>query len=118
MLDVSKCARAVDHFRDALKDLPEAYGEFAARHWVEDYEAFNSFVPVASPAAVEAWFRAEAKTDPTLLEGSGLDAEDIGVFHKNSLEKCSDVPYAYNNLANMVLLPRVDVVLMKAAGLG
>ena len=118
MLDVSKCARAVDHFRDALKDLPEAYGEFAARHWVEDYDAFNSFVPVESPAAVEAWFRAEAKTDPTLLEGSGLDAEDIGVFHKNSLEKCSGVRYAYHNLGNMVLLPRVDVVLMKAAGLG
>ena len=71
-----------------------------------------------SPAAVEAWFRAEAKTDPTLLEGSGLDAEDIGVFHKNSLEKCSGVRYAYHNLGNMVLLPRVDVVLMKAAGLG
>jgi len=118
MLDVCKCARAVDHFRDALKDLPEAYGEFAARHWVEDYDAFNSFVPVESPAAVEAWFRAEAKTDPTLLEGSGLDAEDIGVFHKNSLEKCSGVRYAYHNLGNMVLLPRVDVVLMKAAGLG
>ena len=73
---------------------------------------------VESPAAVEAWFRAEAKTDPTLLEGSGLDAEDIGVFHKNSLEKCSGVRYAYHNLGNMVLLPRVDVVLMKAAGLG
>ena len=118
MLNVCKCARAVKHFRDALKDLPEAYGEFAARHWVEDYDAFNSFVPVESPAAVEAWFRAEAKTDPTLLEGSGLDAEDIGVFHKNSLEKCSGVRYAYHNLGNMVLLPRVDVVLMKAAGLG
>ena len=109
---------AVKHFRDALKDLPEAFGQFAARHWVEDYDAFNSFVPVESPAAVEAWFRAEAKTDPTLLEGSGLDAEDIGVFHKNSLEKCSGVRYAYHNLGNMVLLPRVDVVLMKAAGLG
>ena len=81
-------------------------------------ERFDSFVPVESPAAVEAWFRAEAKTDPTLLEGSGLDAEDIGVFHKNSLEKCSGVRYAYHNLGNMVLLPRVDVVLMKAAGLG
>ena len=48
---VSKCARAVDHFRDALKDLPEACGQFAARHWAENYEAFNYFVPVASPAA-------------------------------------------------------------------
>ena len=63
-------------------------------------------------------FGEQAKTDPTLLEGSGLDAEDIGVFHKNSLEKCSGVRYAYHNLGNMVLLPRVDVVLMKAAGLG
>ena len=116
---VCKCARAVKHFRDALKDLPEAYGQFAASQWLAGgIERFDSFVPVESPAAVEAWFRAEAKTDPTLLEGSGLDAEDIGVFHKNSLEKCSGVRYAYHNLGNMVLLPRVDVVLMKAAGLG
>ena len=50
---MSKCARAVDHFRDALKDLPEACGHFAARHWAENYEAFNYFVPVASPAAVK-----------------------------------------------------------------
>ena len=66
--------RAVDHFRSLIK---EKVGEEKYAEWIANMP--NGYAPAAK-ADVEAWFREEAKKDPSLLDGSGgLVADDIGV---------------------------------------
>ena len=100
-------SRVTDHFREAVKEKmgPEKY-----KKWLEIVP--DGYCP-AKPDDVAAWFREEAKKDPSLLDGSGgLDAEDLGVALMMPLAQCMGKKDIFYNIGNMILLPRAEAALM------
>ena len=83
----------------------------------EKYKKWLEIVPdgycPAKPDDVAAWFREEAKKDPSLLDGSGgLDADDLGVSLMMPLAQCMGNKDIFYNIGNMILLPRAEAALM------
>ena len=107
-LPLMNSERAIEHFRAAYR---EKIGDEKYQKLVE--VAPKGYCPVDSKEAVEAWFRAEAKKDPSILDGSnGLVADDIGVCIMLPLDQCGGLEHVFMNLGNMILMPRVAAVCM------
>ena len=107
-LPLMNSERAIEHFRAAYR---EKIGDEKYQKLVE--VAPKGYCPVDSKEAVEAWFRAEAKKDPSILDGSnGLVADDIGVCIMLPLDQCGGLEHVFMNLGNMILMPRVPAVCM------
>ena len=100
--------RAIAHFRVAYR---EKVGDEKYNKLIEVCPP--SFCPVDSKEEVEAWFRAEAKKDPSILDGSnGLDPDDLGIAIMMPLDQCGGEQFVFMNLGNMILMPRVAAVCM------
>ena len=100
--------RAIAHFRVAYR---EKVGDEKYQKLIEVCPP--SFCPVDSKEEVEAWFRAEAKKDPSILDGSnGLDPDDLGIAIMMPLDQCGGEQFVFMDLGNMILMPRVAAACM------
>mmetsp|Transcript_17076 Transcript_17076/g.52519 ORF Transcript_17076/g.52519 Transcript_17076/m.52519 type:complete len:232 (+) Transcript_17076:792-1487(+) len=121
-LDQAAVQLEIDH-----PDKPELQNAMKAmKHFAE---GTNSVPVPGGPLTVAEWLRAEAKRDPSILDGTGLtDPEDIGVFRMSSLERIAQIGHdagtgpmqhadtskfsiMHDNLMNMSMSPRVVAVI-------
>ena len=102
--------RAIAHFRAAYR---EKIGDEKYQQFMKNFGSLPSFCPVENKEDVAAWFRAEAKKDPSILDGSnGLVPDDLGIAIMMSLEQAQGHHHIFMNLGNMILMPRVAAACM------
>eukprot|EP00629_Pelagomonadales_sp_RCC1024_P017916 CAMPEP_0119278144 /NCGR_PEP_ID=MMETSP1329-20130426/18563_1 /TAXON_ID=114041 /ORGANISM="Genus nov. species nov., Strain RCC1024" /LENGTH=331 /DNA_ID=CAMNT_0007278647 /DNA_START=87 /DNA_END=1079 /DNA_ORIENTATION=- len=94
-------AAARKHFS---AQVPEEFAELVEK--TKGMKIGDVGTPTAGPHLVAEFFRTEGAKNPGILEGTGLTADDIGVFRMQSLAACHGKKFIHDNLCNMVLAPK------------